>query len=163
SDNEGFLISAASTISSQTADIEEKIDRLQKAKNDLVSEQETCMNEVEQCRKPELFPLWDGEKGKGYDEKREEVYTIMESISENEGFLISAASTISSQTADIEEKIDRLQKAKNDLVSEQETCMNEVEQCRKPELFPLWDGEKGKGYDEKREEVYTIMESIYEN
>ncbi|MBU5465788.1 DUF5082 domain-containing protein [Virgibacillus sp. MSJ-26] len=84
-------------------------------------------------------------------------------MSDNEGFLISAASTISSQTADIEEKIDRLQKAKNDLVSEQETCMNEVEQCRKPELFPLWDGEKGKGYDEKREEVYTIMESIYEN
>lgn len=82
-------------------------------------------------------------------------------MADDANFLNWASSTISSQSAEVEDKIDRLQKAKNDIIEEQETCMDELEQIKNPTLPPLWDGAKGNEYDEKREEAYSIMETIY--
>ena len=82
-------------------------------------------------------------------------------MSDNAGFLSWASSTISSESAAIQEKIDRLEKAKGDIIEEQATCMNEIKRIVEPTLIPLWDGAKEQEYDEIREEVYDIMEAIY--
>lgn len=84
-------------------------------------------------------------------------------MSDNAGFLSGAASDVSAKMAAIQQKIDRLETAKGEIITEQEICMSEIHRITEPTLLPLWDGAKGQEFDEIRESVYDIMEDIYTN
>lgn len=49
-----------SAISSKKANINEKIDRLVKAKNEIMEEQSMCLNEIRNIKTPELGKNWTG-------------------------------------------------------------------------------------------------------
>lgn len=82
-------------------------------------------------------------------------------MSDDASFLSDASAAISSESSNIQGKIDQLRTAKNNIIEEQSTCMNEIDKIVDPTLIPFWDGVKGQAFDEKREEVYNMMEAIY--
>lgn len=84
-------------------------------------------------------------------------------MSNDANFLSWAFSSISGQTAEIEEKINRLQQAKTAIVNEQATCMNEIRRIQEPAINPLWQGAMGDEFDQYREEAYSLMKSIVTN
>ncbi|TXC89528.1 DUF5082 domain-containing protein [Metabacillus litoralis] len=68
--------------------------------------------------------------------------------------------TISSQSNDLDEKIDRLRKAKNDINREQGYLLQEIAKLKQPDLGKEWVGKRANEYDDEREEAYSIMRKI---
>ncbi|MDI3410560.1 YwqH-like family protein [Bacillus sonorensis] len=69
-------------------------------------------------------------------------------------------SAISSQSADLEEKISRLKRAKSKIEAEQNTSMEEIKNIKKPELGSSWKGSRSEKFNDARDEAYNEMENI---
>ena len=67
---------------------------------------------------------------------------------------------ISSQSADLEEKISRLKRAKSKIETEQNTSLEEIKQIKKPELDASWKGNRSEKFNEARDDAYNEMENI---
>src|SRR5690625_1141333 len=78
-------------------------------------------------------------------------------------FLNQVFMEVQNQTATTDEQIDRLQRAKYDLLDEQATCMNEVKQIKDPCLKSLWEGKRAHQCDEAREEAFHTMRATIQN
>ncbi|MBM7605174.1 hypothetical protein JOC75_003197 [Metabacillus crassostreae] len=68
--------------------------------------------------------------------------------------------TISSQANDLDEKIDRLRKAKNEINREQGYLLQEITKLKQPDLGKEWVGKRANEYDDEREEAYSVMRKI---
>jgi uncharacterized protein YukE len=68
--------------------------------------------------------------------------------------------TISSQTNDIDEKIERLRQAKNDISREQDLLLQEIKKIKQPELGREWTGKRANDFDNEREDAYSVMQKI---
>jgi uncharacterized protein YukE len=68
--------------------------------------------------------------------------------------------TISSQTNDIDEKIERLRQAKNDISREQDLLLQEIKKIKQPELGREWTGKRANDFDNEREDAYSVMQQI---
>ncbi len=68
--------------------------------------------------------------------------------------------TISSQANDLDEKIDRLRKAKNEINREQGYLLQEITKLKQPDLGKEWVGKRANKYDDEREEAYSVMRKI---
>ncbi|WP_226668907.1 DUF5082 family protein [Metabacillus litoralis] len=68
--------------------------------------------------------------------------------------------TISSQSNDLDEKIERLRKAKNEINREQGYLLQEITKLKQPDLGKEWIGKRANDYDDEREEAYSIMRKI---
>lgn len=66
-------------------------------------------------------------------------------------------SAISSKKASINEKIDRLVKAKHEIMEEQSVCLNEIRKIKTPELGKSWTGERSDKFQEARQDAYQVM------
>ncbi|MCG1029668.1 DUF5082 family protein [Virgibacillus halodenitrificans] len=82
-DDADFLSQAFAVISGRSADIEEKIDRLTKAKNDIREEQASSMMEITKITKPTLEGVWSGNCATNFDDDREDALEIMEKITDD--------------------------------------------------------------------------------
>lgn len=67
---------------------------------------------------------------------------------------------ISSQSADLEEKISRLKRAKSKIETEQNTSLEEIKQIKKPDLGASWKGNRSEKFNEARDDAYNEMENI---
>ncbi|MEC1259070.1 DUF5082 family protein [Bacillus swezeyi] len=67
---------------------------------------------------------------------------------------------ISNQSADLEEKISRLKRAKNKIETEQNTSLEEIKKIRNPSLGSSWQGSRSETFDESRDEAYNEMQNI---
>ncbi|QGQ48447.1 DUF5082 domain-containing protein [Metabacillus sediminilitoris] len=76
--------------------------------------------------------------------------------------LYSLQNMISSQSNDIDEKIDRLRKAKNDISHEQNLLLQEIKRIKQPDLGNEWTGKRANDFDKEREEAYNVMQKIGE-
>jgi uncharacterized protein YukE len=76
--------------------------------------------------------------------------------------LYSLQRTISSQANDINEKIERLNQAKNDISREQDLLLQEIKKIKQPDLGREWTGKRADDYDNEREDAYAVMEKIGE-
>jgi Domain of unknown function (DUF5082) len=94
------LYSLQNMISSQSNDIDEKIDRLKKAKNDISHEQNLLLQEIKQIKQPDLGREWTGKRANDFDKEREEAYSVMQKIGDTE---------YSYYQREIENEIDRLE------------------------------------------------------
>lgn len=74
--------------------------------------------------------------------------------------LYSIQNTISSRSNEVNEKIERLQKAKSEISSEQSILLQEIEKIKQPDLGKDWTGKRSEEFDEEREQAYTIMKNI---
>ncbi|XQY91807.1 DUF5082 domain-containing protein [Metabacillus sp. HB246100] len=77
--------------------------------------------------------------------------------------LFSIQKTISHRSNQVDEKIERLTKAKNDLLDEQQLFLKEIKTIKEPDLGNEWQGQRAIDYDEEREEAYTILKDIGQN
>ncbi|MFC7373505.1 DUF5082 family protein [Fictibacillus iocasae] len=68
--------------------------------------------------------------------------------------------SISSQSADIDEKIARLQRAKSEISTEQNRSLNEIRKIVEPELDEFWKGSRATQFDDLREEAHRTMKDI---
>lgn len=68
--------------------------------------------------------------------------------------------TISSQANDLDEKINRLRKAKNEINREQGYLLQEITKLKQPDLGKEWVGKRANEYDDEREEAYSVMRKI---
>jgi Domain of unknown function (DUF5082) len=84
---------------------------------------------------------------------------LMMSLSDT---LYSLQNMISSQSNDIDEKIDRLRKAKNDISHEQNLLLQEIKSIKQPDLGKEWTGKRAEDFDKEREEAYNVMQKIGE-
>jgi uncharacterized protein YukE len=76
--------------------------------------------------------------------------------------LYSLQRTISSQANDINEKIERLNQAKNDIGREQDLLLQEIRKIKQPDLGREWTGKRADDYDNEREDAYAVMQKIGE-
>jgi hypothetical protein len=76
--------------------------------------------------------------------------------------LYSLQRTISSQANDINEKIERLNQAKNDIGREQDLLLQEIKKIKQPDLGREWTGKRADDYDNEREDAYAVMQKIGE-
>jgi uncharacterized protein YukE len=76
--------------------------------------------------------------------------------------LFSLQDMISSQSNDIEEKINRLKQAINDINHEQNLLLQEIKQIKQPDLGTEWTGKRADDFDKEREEAYSVMQKIGE-
>ncbi|MGM0875215.1 MAG: YwqH-like family protein [Bacillota bacterium] len=67
---------------------------------------------------------------------------------------------ISSQSNDIDEKIERLIQAKSDISQEQDLLLQEIRKINQPDLGRDWTGKRAHDYDLQREEAYSVMQKI---
>ncbi|WP_299832318.1 DUF5082 family protein [uncultured Metabacillus sp.] len=74
--------------------------------------------------------------------------------------LYSIQRSISSQSNDLEEKIQRLTQAKNDINREQDLLLQEIKKIKQPDLGKEWTGVRADNFDREREDAYTIMQRI---
>lgn len=75
--------------------------------------------------------------------------------------LHSLSQTISGQSADLDEKISRLKKAKTKVENEQEASLNEIKIISRPELGVNWEGERSIEFENERQHSYDEMERIF--
>lgn len=68
--------------------------------------------------------------------------------------------TISSQSNDLDEKINRLRKAKNEINREQGYLLQEIVKLKQPDLGKEWVGKRANEYDDEREDAYSVMRKI---
>ncbi|MBD1379639.1 YwqH-like family protein [Metabacillus arenae] len=69
-------------------------------------------------------------------------------------------SSISSQSADLDEKISRLERAKGDIDNEQNTSLNEIRKILEPDLGEAWKGNRANTFDDARDEAHKTMKDI---
>ncbi|WP_285766797.1 DUF5082 family protein [Peribacillus sp. SI8-4] len=69
-------------------------------------------------------------------------------------------SAISSKKAIINGKIERLVKAKNDIMDEQSMCLHEIRKIKDPELGKSWTGERSDQFQEARHNAYQAMYDV---
>ncbi|MEJ9230540.1 DUF5082 domain-containing protein [Peribacillus butanolivorans] len=69
-------------------------------------------------------------------------------------------SAISSKIASLDEKIERLVKAKDGIIKEQSMCLNEIRNIKNPELGSNWTGSRSDDFQEARGDAYNVMFSI---
>lgn len=89
-----------SEISSKSAAIDEKISRLQRAKQDIAEEQRVSLEELPNILKPALDVLWKGSHAASFDESRENAHKEIADITNQD---------YDSYKESIQEKIDALQ------------------------------------------------------
>lgn len=87
----------------------------------------------------------------------------MNDLSDEASFLSQAFTVISGRSSDIEEKIQRLNQAKQSIITEQTESMNEIKHIEKPTLDGIWNGERAKKFDDDREEAHQTMKTITDN
>ncbi|MFC0273110.1 DUF5082 family protein [Metabacillus herbersteinensis] len=68
--------------------------------------------------------------------------------------------SISHQSADLEAKISRLERAKERINQEQSVSMTEIRRITQPELGSSWIGERANHFHETRNEAQQVMNSI---
>ncbi|MDM5318077.1 DUF5082 family protein [Fictibacillus sp. b24] len=68
--------------------------------------------------------------------------------------------SLASSSADIDEKIARLQRAKSEIVQEQNISQQEIRRILEPELGTLWTGNRARAFDDSREEAHRTMQGI---
>ncbi|MBA4535558.1 DUF5082 domain-containing protein [Bacillus aquiflavi] len=68
--------------------------------------------------------------------------------------------TISSRSADINEKIERLRQAKRKIEQEQNTSLGEIKKIKQPELANSWKGERAISFNESRLEAFKVINEI---
>ncbi|MGP4041758.1 YwqH-like family protein [Gracilibacillus sp. D59] len=78
-------------------------------------------------------------------------------------FLSNAFSIISSRSAEVDQKIERLKEAKRDIEDEQDQAFMEIKQIKKPSLDQLWEGTEANKFDEFRDEAYQVMKRKISN
>lgn len=76
------------------------------------------------------------------------------------GALTQIQSAISSQSAEIAEKISRLQQAKKDITEEQKTSLEILPQILKPTLGSSWKGNRATSFDHSRDDAHTEIVDI---
>lgn len=69
-------------------------------------------------------------------------------------------SAISSQSAEIAEKIARLKQAKRNIAEEQRDSLNELLKIIKPALDDSWKGSRANSFDESRDGAHTEIVGI---
>ncbi|MGE7765735.1 YwqH-like family protein [Peribacillus sp. NPDC096540] len=69
-------------------------------------------------------------------------------------------SAISSKKASLDEKIERLVKAKDDIIKEQSMCLNEIRNIKNPDLGSSWTGSRSDNFQEARSDAYNVMFSV---
>ncbi len=89
-----------SEISSKSAAIDEKISRLQRAKQDIAEEQRVSLEELPNILKPALDVSWKGSHAASFDESRENAHKEIADITNQD---------YDSYKESIQEKIDALQ------------------------------------------------------
>ncbi|MFB5282126.1 DUF5082 family protein [Peribacillus sp. Hz7] len=67
---------------------------------------------------------------------------------------------ISSQSAAIDEKISRLEQAKQKIKEEQYISLQEIPKILEPQLGALWMGSRSNSFDNSREKAHTAMVTI---
>ena len=67
---------------------------------------------------------------------------------------------ISSQSAAIDEKISRLEKAKQKIKEEQYISLQEIRKILEPQLDALWTGSRSNSFDNSREKAHTAIATI---
>ncbi|MFJ7754660.1 YwqH-like family protein [Peribacillus muralis] len=67
---------------------------------------------------------------------------------------------ISNKKASLNEKIERLVKAKNEMMAEQSMCLNEIRKIKNPDLGDSWTGERSEKFQEARHDAYQVMFGI---
>lgn len=76
------------------------------------------------------------------------------------GALTQIQSAISSQSAEIAEKISRLQQAKKDITEEQKTSLEILPQILKPTLGSSWKGNRATSFNNSRDDAHTEIVGI---
>lgn len=74
--------------------------------------------------------------------------------------LAQIRSAISGQVADVEEKIDRLKRAKTEIQRQQNEYLGECKKICKPELAKSWTGSRADQFNEARDEALQTIETI---
>ncbi|MBO1512689.1 YwqH-like family protein [Metabacillus bambusae] len=74
--------------------------------------------------------------------------------------LYSIQRSISSQSNDLDEKIDRLTQAKSDISREQDLLLQEIKKIKQPDLGIEWTGKRADNFDHEREDAYSVMQKI---
>ncbi|CAH0345748.1 DUF5082 family protein [Bacillus sp. CECT 9360] len=74
--------------------------------------------------------------------------------------LHSIHAAISSQSADLGAKIERLRRAKNEIDNEQNVSLGEIKKTLQPELGDSWNGTLARKYDDARDEAFSVMQEI---
>lgn len=67
---------------------------------------------------------------------------------------------ISNKKAEIEEKIDRLKKAKSKIEREQNAAETDLKQIKQPKLGASWKGERSQDFKSKRNEAHDALQTI---
>jgi hypothetical protein len=74
--------------------------------------------------------------------------------------LFSIQRSISSQSNDLDEKIDRLTQAKSDISREQDLLLQEIKKIKQPDLGREWTGNRADNFEHEREDAYSVMQKI---
>ncbi|MBM7542018.1 DUF5082 family protein [Amphibacillus cookii] len=67
---------------------------------------------------------------------------------------------INLRTDNLDERIERLEQAKSQIQTEQDTVLEEIKELKKPDLQNSWVGDRANQFEEQREDVYQVMLSI---
>jgi len=96
-DLSGQLSSFRSEMASRNADLSADIQRLQEAKNNIITERDMGLQELKQLTEPELGALWKGTRAEAFDEDRATSSEKLNQIFTNdfEGYISSIESKIS--------------------------------------------------------------------
>lgn len=82
---------------------------------------------------------------------------------ENADFLNQVFTEVKSLSVTIDDKLDRLQRAKYNLLAEQTNCMNEINQIKDPSLHSLWDGRRANKFIDAREDAFHTMRTTIQH
>ncbi|MEG7282939.1 YwqH-like family protein [Bacillus sp. 0909A] len=77
-----------------------------------------------------------------------------------ESMLADIKSSLNGKISDVEDKIEKLKKAKKDIDTLQEEAITEIKEIVKPELGKHWTGTKADDFDKGREEAKSEASRI---
>lgn len=77
-----------------------------------------------------------------------------------ESMLADIKSSLNGKISDVEDKIEKLKKAKKDIDTLQEEAITEIKEIVKPELGKHWTGIKADDFDKGREEAKSEASKI---
>ncbi|AFI30217.1 MULTISPECIES: YwqH-like family protein [Bacillus] len=77
-----------------------------------------------------------------------------------ESMLANIKSSLNGKISDVEDKIEKLKKAKKDIDTLQEEAITEIKEIVKPELGKHWTGTKADDFDKGREEAKSEASKI---
>ncbi|KMY41397.1 hypothetical protein AC621_16985 [Bacillus sp. FJAT-27445] len=78
----------------------------------------------------------------------------------DESMLADIKSSLNGKISDVEDKIEKLKKAKKDIDTLQEEAITEIKEIVKPELGKHWTGTKADDFDKGREEAKSEASKI---